>query len=326
MKALTTLCFMTIALLLSACAETELVVHSAKQVRNVLSEGKPPGRYKVGSPYEINGVWYYPKVDYGYVETGIASWYGPNFHNKDTANGEVFDQNAITAAHRTLPMPSFVRVTNLENGRALVVRINDRGPFAHSRIIDLSRRSAQLLGFQRQGTAKVRVEILPEESRRIAEAYKSGKPVRLASFTPEQVPAPDAAPSVAVSQGSVSKVPGVVALNAPPSPVSTAAPSATDQSSALDLTRQSRSRTVIQTNAEQTEIFVQAGAFTNAANADKLSRILANVGPVRIVPRQINGKYFYRVRFGPLDDVEDADRILKAVIAKGYPGARVIVE
>ena len=171
MKTLTKLCFMTLALMVSACAETELVVHSAKQVQNAISEGKPPGRYKVGSPYEIKGVWYYPKVDYGYVETGIASWYGPNFHNKDTANGEVFDQNAITAAHRTLPMPSIVRVTNLENGRALIVRINDRGPFAHGRIIDLSRRSAQLLGFQRQGTAKVRVEILPEESRRIA-----GKP------------------------------------------------------------------------------------------------------------------------------------------------------
>ena len=324
MKALTTLCFMTIALLLSACAETELVVHSAKQVRNVLSEGKPPGRYKVGSPYEINGVWYYPKVDYGYVETGIASWYGPNFHNKDTANGEVFDQNAITAAHRTLPMPSFVRVTNLENGRALVVRINDRGPFAHSRIIDLSRRSAQLLGFQRQGTAKVRVEILPEESRRIAEAYKSGKPVRLASLNPEPAPAPAAAPSVAVSKGSVTKVPGAVTLNAPS--VSTAVPSATGQSSAVDLTRQSRSRTVIQTNPVQTEIFVQAGAFTDATNADKLTQILANVGPVKIVPRQVNGKYFYRVRFGPLGNVEDADRILKAVIAKGYPGARVIVE
>ena len=97
-------------------------------------------------------------------------------------------------------------------------------------------------------------------------------------------------------------------------------------SSAVDLTRQSRSRTVIQTNPVQTEIFVQAGAFTDATNADKLTQILANVGPVKIVPRQVNGKYFYRVRFGPLGNVEDADRILKAVIAKGYPGARVIVE
>jgi len=325
MKSLAKLSFMTFALLLSACAETEFVVHTAKQVQNATSDGKSLGRYKVGSPYAINNVWYYPQVDYGYVETGIASWYGPNFHNKDTANGEVFDQNAVTAAHRTLPMPSVVRVTNLENGRALVVRINDRGPFAHGRIIDLSRRSAQLLGFQRQGTAKVRVEILPEESRLLAEAYKSGKPVQLASLNQEPVPTPTAAPSVAVSKGSVSKIPGTIVLTPPPAPVSTA-PSAADQGSAVDLARQSRSQTVIQSEPEQTEIFVQAGAFTNANNADKLTQILADVGPVRIDPRQIEGKYFYRVRLGPLDNVEDADRILEAIISRGYPGARVIVE
>ncbi|WP_323795474.1 septal ring lytic transglycosylase RlpA family protein [Nisaea sp.] len=326
MKSLATISFMTLALLLSACAETEFVVHTAKQVQNATSDGRPLGRYKVGSPYAINNVWYYPQVDYGYVETGIASWYGPNFHNKDTANGEVFDQNAVTAAHRTLPMPSVVRVTNLENGRALVVRINDRGPFAHGRIIDLSRRSAQLLGFQRQGTAKVRVEILPEESRQIAEAYQSGKPVQLASLNTAPVPTPTAAPSVGVSKGNVSEIPGTIVLTPPPPPVVSTTPSPADQGSAVDLARQSRSQTVIQSQPEQTEIFVQAGAFTNANNADKLTQILADVGPVRIDPRQIEGKYFYRVRLGPLENVEDADRILEAIIGRGYPGARVIVE
>ena len=325
MKSLATLSFMMLALLLSACAETEFVVHTAKQVQNASTNGSAVGRYKVGSPYAINNVWYYPQVDYGYVETGIASWYGPNFHNKDTANGEVFDENAVTAAHRTLPMPSAVRVTNLENGRALVVRVNDRGPFAHGRIIDLSRRAAQLLGFERQGTAKVRVEILPEESRRLAEAYKSGKPVQLASLNPEPVPTPAAAPSVAVSKGNVSKIPGTIVLTPPPAPVSTA-PSPADQGSAVDLARQSRSQTVILTEPEKTEIFVQAGAFTNANNADRLTQILADVGQVRIDPRQVDGKYFYRVRVGPVENVEAADRILEAIIGKGYPGARVIVE
>ncbi|MBO6783539.1 MAG: septal ring lytic transglycosylase RlpA family protein, partial [Alphaproteobacteria bacterium] len=134
------------ALVLSACAETEFLVHTAKQVRgDSVSPGT--GRYKIGDPYQIKGVWYYPAEDYQYSETGIASWYGPNFHGKKTANGETYNQNDLTAAHRTLPMPSAVRVTNLENGRSLVVRINDRGPFARGRIIDMSRRGAQLLGF-----------------------------------------------------------------------------------------------------------------------------------------------------------------------------------
>jgi len=114
--------------------------------------------YKVGNPYKINGRWYYPKEEPDYKETGIASWYGSEFHDKLTANGEVFDKNKVSAAHRTLPMPSVVRVTNLENGKSMLVRVNDRGPFAHERIIDLSERAAKKLGIYKKGTAKVRVE------------------------------------------------------------------------------------------------------------------------------------------------------------------------
>src|SRR6202167_2111476 len=122
------------------------------------------GVYKVGDPYQINGVWYYPSEDLSYDETGIASWYGADFHGKYTANGEVYDLNALTAAHRTLPMPSIVQVTNLENGRTIKLRVNDRGPYLRGRIIDVSRRGAQLLGFEGGGTAKVRVRIVPAES------------------------------------------------------------------------------------------------------------------------------------------------------------------
>ena len=115
------------------------------------------GAVKIGRPYKIRGRWYHPKDDRSYRETGSASWYGPNFHGRPTANGERFDQNAVSAAHRTLPLPSWVRVENLNNGRQIDVRVNDRGPFAHDRIIDLSRRAAQLLGMERSGTARVRV-------------------------------------------------------------------------------------------------------------------------------------------------------------------------
>lgn len=135
------------------------------------------GYYKVGKPYQIAGLWYHPREDFGYVETGIASWYGPDFHGQRTANGEVYDMEALTAAHRTLQLPSVARVTNLENGRSVVVRINDRGPFARDRIIDLSRRAAEMLGFHDRGTARVRVEVLPEESRMIAELAKNGADV-----------------------------------------------------------------------------------------------------------------------------------------------------
>ncbi|WP_300537215.1 septal ring lytic transglycosylase RlpA family protein [Sphingosinicella sp.] len=147
--------------LLAACAGSVQAPRSA-------------GTYKVGNPYQIAGKWYYPSDDPHYQETGTASWYGPTFHGKSTANGERFDENDVTAAHRTLPMPSYVEVTNLENGRKLVVRVNDRGPFAKDRIIDLSRRSAQLLGVEQAGTARVHVKRI----------YPKGQPSAVVTAAP----------------------------------------------------------------------------------------------------------------------------------------------
>lgn len=133
----------------------------------VFSEDKHVGAYKIGSPYQIDGTWYTPQVDESYEEEGVASWYGPGFHKKLTANGDKFDQHALTAAHRTLPMPSMVRVTNLDNGRSLVVMVNDRGPFSKGRILDLSERAADILGFKDKGLANVRVKFLPGQTRRL---------------------------------------------------------------------------------------------------------------------------------------------------------------
>src|SRR5690242_8159303 len=180
------LCFAVSALLLGGCASG---THGP--------EGNGShGGYKVGDPYQINGVWYYPAEDWNYDETGIASWYGEDFHGKYTANGEVYDLNALTAAHRTLPMPSIVQVTNLENGRSIELRVNDRGPFARGRIIDVSRRAAQLLGFEGQGTAKVRVKLLVPESIQVQAAARrnGGEVTQVASASA----APQAAPSAKV--------------------------------------------------------------------------------------------------------------------------------
>lgn len=118
---------------------------------------KGGGVYKVGSPYQIGGRWYVPRVEPDYDRVGIASWYGSAFHGRSTANGEVFDMHALTAAHPTLPLPSLAYVTNVETGRTILVRINDRGPYANDRIVDLSYRVAKELGFAEQGLARVRV-------------------------------------------------------------------------------------------------------------------------------------------------------------------------
>lgn len=181
-----------LSFLLAACGSTsgpELGAHRA---------GYHPGHpmYKVGPPYQINGVWYYPKVDYDYEQNGTASWYGPGFDQKATANGEIYDMNELSAAHKTLPLPSIVQVTNLQNGRALQLRVNDRGPYVGDRVIDVSRRAAQLLGFEGSGTAPVNVKILKEPSIRVAEAAMRGQfgEVRLAEAArttrPEPAPSP----------------------------------------------------------------------------------------------------------------------------------------
>jgi hypothetical protein len=130
----------------------------------------PYPHYRVGRPYQIDGTWYYPKEDWSYDKTGVASWYGKPFNGRRTANGEIFNLNALTAAHRTLPMPVVVRVTNLDNGRSVKLRVNDRGPFVatHNRIIDVSKHAASVLGFERHGIAPVRVQIDVPDSMRVA--------------------------------------------------------------------------------------------------------------------------------------------------------------
>ncbi len=134
------------------------VAASPRMVKGNKPVPKGGGRYVVGKPYKVAGNWYYPQKDNNYKKTGKASWYGPTFHGRKTANGEIFDRNALTAAHPTMPLPSYAKVTNLQNGRSMIVRVNDRGPFHDNRVIDLSERVADLLGTKSSGVAKVRVE------------------------------------------------------------------------------------------------------------------------------------------------------------------------
>lgn len=140
-------------------SESEVGVKASPRVAS-LDSGlrRGGGRYQVGKPYKVKGKWYYPKEDPDYAKVGSASWYGSAFHGRLTANGEVYDMARLTAAHPTMPLPSYARVTNLDNGSSVIVRVNDRGPFAHNRIIDLSKRAAELLDYTSSGVAKVRVE------------------------------------------------------------------------------------------------------------------------------------------------------------------------
>jgi len=270
-------------------------------------------RYKVGDPYNVGGVWYYPSRDLAYDETGIGSWYGDEFAGKLTANGEIFDPTKITAAHKTLPMPSVVRVTNLDNGKSLVVRVNDRGPFVAGRIIDLSRESARLLGFKDQGIAKVRVKLLAEQSLRLEDLAKKGLFPQVAGKADTPMPEFNA----------------VGASNVTFSATSTSGRSnynAEDGQSAIDLLSNAHVGEVMNVPPIETSIWVQVGAFHSEKNAvnvlDRIDQV--SVGQVSRVNR--DGQVLHRVRLGPVNEVDEADRLLAAVFDLGFKGARIVVD
>lgn len=313
---------------LAGCAETQLLIHTAKRASQASSsDEKSGGYYKVGKPYQIEGIWYHPEENYEYDETGIASWYGAKFHGRKTANGEDYDMNALTAAHRTLPMPSFVRVTNLENGRSLVLKVNDRGPFAKGRIIDISRRGSQLLGFQQQGTARVRVQILADQSRAVAARMQNrdqlarvGSPITVdklpkATVSAETLPVPDGA---SASSSTV----------AAPEPVKPAPIPQADEVVRQDnlIETAEKEPYLGQERVEPTSIFVQAGAFGLFENANKVRARLSPLGNVFLDRVLVNGRDLFRVRVGPINDVNEADTVLAQVVGTGYPDARIIVD
>lgn len=334
-----------VALLLAACGSTGSHVASSSHYR----AGHPS--YKVGAPYQINGVWYYPKVDYDYDETGVASWYGEAFNQQTTANGEIFDLNQLTAAHRTLPLPSIVEVTNTQNGRRLQLRVNDRGPYAQNRIIDVSRRAAQLLGFERGGTTTVNVRILKDESIKVAEAAKHGSTgdVMLAAAPaaavapPLQRQAPPRESRIAVAelvpppQHTAPEPPPQIAAGAepdlepqppperhwliaaahaetlPPRPPAALAPPRAQPERVMASTGESR-------------IFIQAGAFAVPENAQRARTRFSSLVNVEVSNIATHGTPLYRVRLGPVASVEEADRLLSRLVDSGYADARIVKE
>jgi len=301
------------------------------------SYGSGLGTYTVGSPYEENGVWYYPRVDYNFDKTGIASWYGADFDGKYTANGEIYDMNQLTAAHTTLPLPSIVQVTDLQNGRSLQLRINDRGPFVDGRVIDVSRRAAQLLGFETKGTAPVRVKVLKQESIAAAEEamHNSGRIV----VAEAAVTAAMAAPSAARAPVETAPMPmeaAALGTTPPPTatdqaarvpaarPLSTPAPAAEIVAeSALEMPPSS-STSAAGPGGHSGRLYIQAGAFSVRDNAQRVQLRIAGLGIVRVTTTLVNGMEMYRVRLGPVENTDEADQLLARVVDSGYPGARIV--
>jgi len=313
---------------------------------------KGGGVYQIGKPYQVGDLTYTPREDPTYDRVGNASWYGEMFHGRRTANGEIYDMDSLSAAHPTLPLPVYARVTNLNNGRTIVVRINDRGPYARDRIIDLSRRSAELLGFRDNGTATVRVKYLGRAPLNGDDSYerkylasqswmrvangKSSKGIAVAvsstlpaenpenllrpwkQAAPREAMPPDQAGSAAVAAQGWKATTKPVAAPAPAAvqPAATAALPAPQSTGSIPPAPKPK--------AAAEGAVIQAGSFKNKENADKARTTLAALGSVEVTPIGVGGNVYYRVRVGPFSPASTTQTALAKVKGAGFQGAKII--
>ncbi len=276
-------------------------------------------KQRIGRPYQIAGRWYTPAIDDSYDEIGIASWYGPGFDGRPAANGEIFDENKVSAAHKTLPLPSYVQVTNLDNGKQLYVRINDRGPFVDDRIIDLSKKAAELLGSKNTGVARVRVRVAPPpynvtlltpDGRKIVGTHRQlpRKNTMIASNQPTQDPIETAS----IQRGNLPLYQGVSHNNTGNKPsrvVDNNIPKYTDNTSTPPL---------------NDRYAVKIGVFSDTNNISNLQRNLSSLGTVQVTPIYRNGKILSQVSLEGYKTHQEALNTVDALNQLGINDAIVI--
>jgi rare lipoprotein A len=280
-------------------------------VPDAVPRAEPRAIYGNPPSYEVFGKRYYLMASsVGYVERGVASWYGPGFHKELTSVREPYDMYGMTAAHKTLPLPAYVRVTNLQNGRSCVVRVNDRGPFVGNRIIDLSYTAAAKLDMLREGTAMVEVRSL--------QPLDPGLDTHLTVASVGALPL--AGPPTVSPAAPLAGAPSVSA----PVPLA----SAPSVSPAVPLASAPVIKPAAVTSAPVRTLFVQAGAFAAPDNAQRLADKLRAEGYTQVFVRDdiIAGRKLYRVRIGPIPDVPQFDRIVAALEQEGVRDAHLALD
>jgi rare lipoprotein A len=314
------------------------------------------GRYQVGKPYKVKGKTYRPKDDPNYAKVGLASWYGRAFHGRETANGEIYDMGELTAAHPTLPLPSYVRVTNLANNRSVVVRVNDRGPFKKGRIIDVSASTADMLDFKRAGTAKVKVEYVGRarldgrDRQMLLASYKGpddlgGDTLFAAQPTskPSTVRVASLGPLRRGGQGQTDRsmdLFGAQRVDSPPvaSPAYVPAAASTDDSlgrfilrngfvnSYAPTDRFSRAHVAATALAQRgtSVAVIQIGTYSEKANADRVAEIFNGYGKVVTDRSTASDRSLFVVRVMVDGASRAPDAVLSTAHAIGIPDAFVV--
>jgi rare lipoprotein A len=272
------------------------------------------GRYHVGKPYQVAGRWFEPKEQPNYDKKGMASWYGEAFNRRKTSNGEWFDMTRLTAAHPTLPLPSYVKVTNLENGREVVVRLNDRGPFVGTRIIDLSKRTAEVLEFKHKGKAQVRVQY-------IGPAPVNDNGSHLVAMNKELDRGTPMRKMIASADRRKGKAPAETVNTAAAKPRKKAAPAPQPQ---YETAAYEPEMEAAEPRATEVTYFIQLGSFSDGENAARARDRFSSVWPVQSIELSGAAGPVYRVRLGPISSSADAETALIDAQSAGYGDARLI--
>jgi rare lipoprotein A len=272
---------------------------------------KPDPHYVLGKPYQAGTIWYYPAENYDLDETGLASV------SKDTAarlttDGEVFDQTALAAAHPTIQLPAIARITNLETGLQTTVRVNDRGSGDPHRLVEITRRTATLLGVPPGGVARVRLTVLPVESHAAAEALPGAPALALTSAPRGGVEVAELAPPPGVRQGA-----GHAITDTPASRPEAAAPAAPAMRLPEALAR---------TDPQPGRLMIRLDTFDEYHYAAAQQARMAAAGAFIVTERQGRSHRQYRVQIGPVPDIAHADAILDQALASGIPDARIVVD
>ncbi|WDR05813.1 septal ring lytic transglycosylase RlpA family protein [Devosia rhodophyticola] len=276
----------------SAFTSKEYGVTSSPRVTRDPNPPKGGGRYQVGKPYTVRGKVYVPKEDPYYRANGTASWYGADFHGRRTANGEIFSANAITGAHPTLPLPSYVRVTNRDNGRSVIVRINDRGPYVAGRVVDLSYRAASMLGYINAGHADVSVQY-------VGRAPLEGDDTRVLMASYEGPADYDKGPTRMASTGKSRSLVGMTGeffsglfsyADTTPQEANLAIDNAHAAATAMAIRSDALKDWVASVDDDARDINWQMGVFVNQQNAIALSEKFAVLAAVREDQVSVNGR------------------------------------
>lgn len=322
--------FLSCVVCLVGCSDNGVLFRSVGSY----NQSKPVGTYLVGSPYEVDGIVYTPAEDYDYFDSGDAFWYSEDKNHPLTANGEMYDKNKMTAMHKTLPLPSIVKITNLNNQMSAFVRVNERGPYDNNRIMDVSEATARYLNFSKTKVTPVQIEIMVLESQKLKEQLNKTHSNKILSLvdTSQKETSKNITPSEIILDADKILYPGLkeekienLKLKQQDNHTSSSK-TLLKQKASADIIVQPKQNAVLYAGSGKEGYYVQIGAFSKENSVRKIRQKLKEYNNLKVKDKYKNGQLLHYVRIGPFETQNKALKILDKIHNEGYADATIIFE